>query len=100
MFILETACLLACSLALHSLHAIDVNSASFTTNKQQITESLQLVISTTSIKIMDPIHLPENYLPEITFLRKTLDRNYINPNVHFPERALGRNYISLNVHLA
>ena len=47
----------------------------------------------------DPIHLHENYLPEITFPRKTLGRNYINPNVQFPDRALARNYISLNVHL-
>ena len=47
----------------------------------------------------DPIHLPENHLPEITFPRKTLGRNYIIPNIHFPERAFSRNYISLNIHL-
>ena len=50
-------------------------------------------------QMWDPIHLPENHLPEITFPGKTLGRNYINPNVHFPERALARNNISLNVHL-
>ena len=43
---------------------------------------------------LDPIHLPEKYLPEITFPRKTLGRNYIIPNIHFPERAFSRNYIS------
>ena len=47
----------------------------------------------------DPIHLPEKHLPEITFPRKTLGRNYIIPNIHFPERAFSRNYISLNIHL-
>ena len=45
-----------------------------------------------------PIHLPEKHLPEITFPRKTLGRNYITPNIHFPERAFSKNYISLNVH--
>ena len=47
----------------------------------------------------DPIHLPEKHLPEITFPRKTLGRNYIIPNIHFPERAFSKNYISLNIHL-
>ena len=55
--------------------------------------------NTARVKIMDPIHLPEKHLPEITFPRKTLGQNYIIPNTHFPERALSRNYISLNIHL-
>ena len=55
--------------------------------------------SQNKIILKDPIHLSENHLPEITFSRKTLGRNYINPNVHFPERSLARIYISLNVPL-
>ena len=49
--------------------------------------------------IWDPIHLPKKHLLEITFPRKTLDQNYIIPNVHFPERALARNFIFLNMDL-
>ena len=48
--------------------------------------------------LWDPIHLPEKHLPEITFPRKTLGRNYFIPNTHFPERAFSRNYTFLNVH--
>ena len=47
----------------------------------------------------DPLHLPEKHFLEITFPRKTHNRNYIIPNIHFPERAFSRNDISLNVHL-
>ena len=63
-----------------------------------------------ALSIMHPIHLPKKRLPEITFPRKALGRNYVISNVHlperafapklhFPKRALARNYISLNVHL-
>ena len=62
--------------------------------------------------LSDPIHLSEKHLPEITFPRKSLGRNYINSNghslnVHLPEitfsrtlHALTKNYISPKAHLA
>ena len=52
-----------------------------------------------ALSIMHPIHLPKKRLPEITFPRKALGRNYVISNVHLPERAFARNHISLNVHL-
>ena len=48
----------------------------------------------------NPIQISEKHFPEITFLPKTLGRNYIILSVPFPERALARNYICSKAHLS